>query len=58
MGITFISDTLVQHVKPDDNMIYFKLDSKESERRVCIYRKNGKYITKAIEEFLRIASKL
>jgi DNA-binding transcriptional LysR family regulator len=55
MGISFLSDTLIQHTKPDFNVIYYKLDENYSSRNVYFYTKQGKYYTRAMEEFLKIA---
>lgn len=55
MGIAFISDTLVRHVKPDTNMVYYKLDAGLAKRDVCFCYKRNRYVTKAMEEFMRIA---
>ncbi len=55
MGIAFISDTLVRHVKPDSNMVYYKLDAQLSRRDVCFCYKHNRYVTKAMDELIRIA---
>lgn len=55
MGISFISDSMVKNVKPDDNVIFYKLDNRDSARDVCLYYKSGRYMTKAAKEFLKIA---
>lgn len=58
MGIAFISDTLVRHVKPDPNMVYYKLDPKLAKRDVCFCYKRNRYVTKAMEELIRIAQEV
>lgn len=56
MGISFISDTLIKHVKDDANIIYYRVDGpNEVCRSIYFYYKQGKYITRAMEEFIRIA---
>ena len=55
MGISFISDTLVRHVTPHPDVIYYKLPGAETRRNLYFYWKNGKYISRAMEEFLNIA---
>ncbi len=55
MGITFVSDILIKKVKPDSNIVFFKLNDEEVKRNVYFYYKSGKYVTRAMEEFLRIA---
>lgn len=55
MGIAFISDTLVRHVKPDSNMVYYKLNPEIARRDVCFCYKHNRYVTKAMEELIKIA---
>ncbi|MGD8401288.1 MAG: LysR family transcriptional regulator [Bacillota bacterium] len=55
MGIAFVSDTLIKKVKPDLNVTFYKLDDAEAQRAVCFYHKQGRYLTRAMEEFLKIA---
>lgn len=55
MGIAFISDTLVRQVKPDPNMVYYKLDPRLAKRDVCFCYKHNRYVTKAMQELIRIA---
>ncbi len=57
IGIAFISDTLIQAVPARPDVIYFKLPEKESCRKIRFYWKAGRYRTRAMEEFLRIAGK-
>lgn len=52
MGISFNGDLLINHVPPNDQLVYYKLDDKESTREVNFYYKQNRYITKAIKEFL------
>lgn len=58
MGATIISDTLAIKAKHDDTMIYYKLDSKNTFRNVFFYNKQNKYITKAMQEFIRLSSNI
>jgi len=55
MGITIISDTLAQKTSYDSNMLYYKINSIHTFRNVFFYNKQNKYITKAMEEFIKIA---
>lgn len=55
MGITIISDTLAQKANYESNMLYYKINSTHSFRNVFFYNKQNKYITKAMEEFIKIA---
>lgn len=55
MAITIISDTLAQKANDSSNMLYYKIDSTHTFRNVFFYNKQNKYITKAMEEFIKIA---
>lgn len=54
MGCTFISDTLVQCVQSNPNIVYYKAAGNEAHREVHFYQKRNKYMTRAMEEFLKI----
>lgn len=54
MGISFLSDTLVSHIKPDEHVVYYKLAPELATRQVYLYYKHGKYITKAMDEFIKM----
>lgn len=54
MGISFISDTLVSRVPSEPDVIYYKLDGKNSWRMLYFYWKSGRYFSRAMEEFLKI----
>lgn len=56
MGIAFVTDTLVCKAIPDPNIIFYKLDEPYSKRTIYFYHKQTKYITRAMEEFLKIAT--
>ncbi|MGI6054840.1 MAG: LysR family transcriptional regulator [Clostridium sp.] len=53
LGISFNGDTLICHVPSDENLLFYKLDSKESVRSVNFYYKQNRYMTRAVREFLR-----
>lgn len=55
MAITIISDTLAQKANDSSNMLYYKINSTHTCRNVFFYNKQNKYITKAMEEFIKIA---
>jgi DNA-binding transcriptional LysR family regulator len=57
MGITIISDTLAQKANYFSNMLYYKIKSSHTFRNVYFYNKQNKYITKAMEEFIKVAQK-
>ncbi len=55
VGISFISDLLVKGVPASPNVSYYKIDGRQSERKVYFYWKRGRYFSRAMEEFLRVA---
>ena len=55
MGISFISSTLISRVPPHKEVVYYKLDEKSCSRNLYFYRKKGRYFSRAMEEFLKIA---
>lgn len=56
MGVTFISDTLAKKVNNNSDLIFYKLDNQYASREVYFYNKRSKYMTRAVEEFLKIAT--
>lgn len=57
MGITVISDTLAQKASYGSNMLYYKINSPHTFRNVFFYNKQNKYVTRTMEEFIKIAQK-
>ncbi len=55
MGISFISDTLIKRVPFHPGVVYYKLDGSLCQRNLYFYWKNGRYFSRAMEEFLNIA---
>lgn len=56
VGATFIPDALIASVPYDAPLCYYKMDDALSVRHVYFYKKRNKYLTKAMEEFLRVAT--
>ena len=56
-GISFASSAMVSRMMPNPSVCYYRLSGEASRRQVCIFRKRGRYLTRAMEEFLRIAAK-
>ena len=56
IGSSFVTDTLVMNTYHNPNVVFYKLDPEYSRRALCFFYKNGKYVTRAMEEFLKIAS--
>lgn len=54
MGVSFISDTLISRVPAHPDVVYYKLPPEFSERELFFYWKKGRYISRAMEEFLKI----
>jgi DNA-binding transcriptional LysR family regulator len=55
MGISFVSDLLVRHARPAGNIVFYPINDEDAVRTVNFYHKNGKYLTRAIQEFLKIS---
>ena len=55
VGIAFVSDWVIKHMRPDDNLIYYLLDPDYSIRDINIYYKNTRYLTRSMREFIQIA---
>lgn len=41
MGISFIGDLLISLVPPNPNVVYYRLDEKDSLRNIYFYWKKG-----------------
>lgn len=55
MGISFISDTLISRVPYHNNVVFYKLSGPNSHRSIYFYWKKGRYLSRAMEEFLHMA---
>ena len=53
IGLSFIGDTLISCVPPHPDVIYYKLRGENSARDILFYWKRGRYLSRAMEEFLR-----
>ncbi len=58
IGISFVTDTLVMNTYENPNVVFYKLDPEYSRRALCFFHKKGKYVTRAMEEFLKIAAEV
>ena len=54
-GISFASSSMVSRMMPNPAVCYYRLSGECSRRQVRIFRKQGRYITRAMEEFMRVA---
>ena len=57
LGISFLGNTLVSMVPNNPNVVYYKLPLDMSERGLYFNWKSGRHITRAMEEFLKLACK-
>ena len=55
LGISFVSDTLIIYGTDRPNVIYYKLKGRDSSRNLFFYWKKGRYFSRAMGEFLKIA---
>lgn len=55
MGIAFVTDTLIRHAPDDSRIVFYKLPPDISQRNIYFYHKRSRYVTRAMEEFLKIA---
>lgn len=53
MGITFITDTLIKNVPADPRIVFFMPRSSLNQRNIYFYYKRNRYLTRAMEEFLK-----
>ena len=58
IGISFVTDTLVMNTFENPNVVFYKLKPEYSRRALCFFHKKGKYVTRAMEEFLKIAAEV
>lgn len=55
VGATLLPDGLVSSLTYEVPLWYYKVDEDLSLRHVYVYKKRNKYLTKAMEEFIRVA---
>ncbi len=58
VGVTLLCDTLVKCMPPLSNvqMLYFKFDGENTRRDTNIYYKSNKYVSRSMEELLRMST--
>lgn len=54
MGISFIGDMLILRVPANPDIVYYKLPGKSTARDIYFYWKRGRYLSRAMEEFLKL----
>ena len=55
LGVSFVSDTLISRMPSPENAVYYKLPGKEGSRNIWFYWKHGRYMPRAVKEFLKLA---
>ena len=56
MGACFVGSTLVRRIGPSPDMVYYRPGGEFSRRRICLFWKQGRYITRAMEAFRDLAA--
>lgn len=56
MGATFIPDGLIVNLPYEVPLCFYKMNEELAVRYVYLYKKRNKYLTKAMEEFIRVQS--
>ena len=55
LGAAFVSSLLLSRVSPNPEVVFYKVDSSLIHRQLCILWKRERYLTRAMQEFTRIA---
>ena len=53
LGISFVGDMLISIVPENPNLIYYRLPGESCIRNIYFYWKKGRYLSRAMEEFLK-----
>lgn len=56
IGVTFISDTVVKKAEGESEVFLYRVDAPNDHRYINIAHKKNRYISKAMQEFIRICS--
>lgn len=54
MGLSFVSDTLIQSISGEKDVLYYKLTDKEIQRKIYFYVKSNRYLTTACKTFIDV----
>lgn len=57
MGISIISDTLARTMRTGEDLAFYKLDDAYTRRDNYFYYKKNRYITRSMQEFLKLAER-
>ncbi|MBR3934354.1 MAG: LysR family transcriptional regulator [Clostridia bacterium] len=55
LGICFVTDTLVKAVAPNNDLVYYKINSEFAVRTVYLLHKKKRYLNRAVKEFIKTA---
>lgn len=55
MGNSFVSDTVVKNLPPNTNINYYKINDPDAIRKVFLYYRKNKYLTRSMSEFMKLA---
>ena len=58
LGVAFVTDTLVRSGVDDGSVYFYKLNSERAKRTLYIGRRAGRYSSRTIKEFIRIAEEV
>ena len=58
IGSAFVSSTLIAGVVDNPDCCYYKLDPDNAQRCLSLIWKKGKFVTKAMDEFIRLAEEM
>ena len=54
MGIAFVGDSLIQNVPKAKNLLFYKLENRDSVRQISFYYKKNRYVSKTLAAFLEM----
>ncbi len=58
IGPCFVTDTLVKYGGTHGNVFFYKVDEKHGSRNLFIVYKKGRYCTRAMREFIKVAREI
>ena len=56
MGAAFVSSILLREITESPKLVYYRLGSEYAHRELSVFWKRERYITRAMEEFIKIAA--
>lgn len=52
MGLSFVSDTLIQHLNTTPSLYYYSIQDKDTERNIFFYVKKNHYLSQVCQKFI------